>query len=115
MCDDKSCNEGKIFFDYSLNIDEKRKRNLQDGSENKNEDVAEENDDIMVRQDIEKDIVYNFFELSYVQQNEVLNELKLLRSEYAGKRYVEIIESILQDARDNNCLEQMKTLIYAKL
>ena len=69
----------------------------------------------MVRQDIEKDIVYNFFELSYVQQNEVLNELKLLRSEYAGKRYVEIIESILQDARDNNCLEQMKTLIYAKL
>jgi predicted phosphodiesterase len=115
LCDDKSCNEGKIFFDYSLNIDEKRKRNLQDGSENKNEDVAEENDDIMVRQDIEKDIVYNFFELSYVQQNEVLNELKLLRSEYAGKRYVEIIESILQDARDNNCLEQMKTLIYAKL
>ena len=29
LCDDKSCSEGKIFFDYSLNIDEKRKRNLQ--------------------------------------------------------------------------------------
>ena len=115
LCDDESCNKGKNFFEYALNIDEKRKKNLQDGSESKKEDATEENNDIAIRQDIERDIVYNFFELSYVQQNEVLNELKLLRSEYAGKRYIEIIESILQDARDNNCLEQMKKLICEKL
>ena len=115
LCDDESCSKGNNFFEYTLNIDEKRKKNLQDGSEIKKENVTEENNDTAIRQDIERDIVYNFFELSYVQQNEVLNELKLLRSEYAGKRYIEIIESILQDARDNNCLEQMKKLICEKL
>lgn len=115
LCDHESCNEGKNFFEYELNVDEKRRRNLQDDSESKNVRVIEENNSGAMRQGLEKEIVYNFFELSYVKQNEVLNELKLLRSEYAGKRYIEVIGTILQDARNNNCLERMQSLIIEKL
>ncbi|MFW5670270.1 MAG: hypothetical protein ACOCM4_13725, partial [Acetivibrio ethanolgignens] len=63
----------------------------------------------------EKEVVYNFFELSYVKQTEVLNELGLLKNEYAGKQYVQVIDSNLQDAHNNGCLLQKETLIKDKL
>lgn len=67
LCDHESCNEGKNFFEYELNVDEKR-RNLQDNSESKNVRVIEENNSGAMRQGLEKEIVYNFFELSYVNR-----------------------------------------------
>lgn len=115
LCDYESCSKGKNFFEYELNIDEKRRKNLQDSLNDKNGSAIEVANSGVMRQGIEKEIVYNFFELSYVQQNEILNELKLLRSEYAGKQYVEVIGSILKDAHANACLEEMEKLIKEKL
>ena len=68
-------------------------------------------DDKMIVNGIKKDIVYHFFELSYIQQSEILSRLNLFRDEYEGKKYIEIIETILRDAENQKCLEEFYTMI----
>lgn len=114
-CDCDNCTSGSQFFEYEINIDEKRRKNLQDAVVyEKTLDISNIDEQVIIKGQ-EKEVVYNFFELSYVKQTEVLNELGLLKNEYAGKQYVQVIDSILQDAHNNGCLLQMETLIKDKL
>lgn len=114
-CDRDNCTSGRQFFEYEINIDEKRRKNLQDDVVyEKTSDISDVDEQVIIKGQ-EKEVVYNFFELSYVKQTEVLNELGLLKNEYAGKQYVQVIDSILQDAYNNGCLLQMETLIKDKL
>lgn len=109
-----SCEEGSNFFKYELNIDNKRRKNLQDDFLIQTEKKALQKNNRAVFQGIEKEIVYNFFELSYVQQNEILLKLNLFRNEYAGKRYIELFDKILDDAREKECLCHLDKMIRQK-
>lgn len=88
---------------------------MQDDNLIQAEGKAKNNNNSVVFQGIEKEIVYNFFELSYVQQNEILLKLNLFRNEYAGKRYIELIDKILVDAKEKNCLYQLNEMIKQKI
>lgn len=114
-CDFENCSENTNYFAYTLNIDEKRRKNLQDNEKGVKQTYKKEIDNQIIPQGIAKEIVYNFFQLSYIHQSEVLTELKLFRNEYAGKRYMDLIETIIEDAKDRNCLNQMDSLIKKKL
>ena len=111
--DKLNCEENRNFFRYELNIDEKRRRNLLDNmkEDSANEDISSTN---VIHRGLEKEIVYSFFDLSYVQQNEILLKLGLFKEDYAGKRYIELIDQILDDAREKNCLEQFFKMISEK-
>lgn len=109
-----NCDNGCIYYEYKINIDEKRRKNLQDGYASFQGVELKTNDRSTVHKGIEKEIVYNFFELSHVQQNEILVKLELFRDDYAGKRYIEIIDRILADARKKMCLEEFEKLIKQK-
>ena len=113
--DRQTCDAETNFFKYEINIDEKRRKNLQDDNLIQAEGKAKNNNNSVVFQGIEKEIVYNFFELSYVQQNEILLKLNLFRNEYAGKRYIELIDKILVDAKEKNCLYQLNEMIKQKI
>lgn len=114
-CDVENCSENTNFFPYTLNVDEKRRKNLHDNESRIRHINEKEIDSQVIPQGIAKEIVYNFFQLSYVCQSEVLTELKLFRNEYAGKRYIDLIEKIIEDAKEKNCLNQMDLLIKKKL
>ena len=78
--------------------------------ENMHVDLAER----PIMDGISKDIVYLFFGLSYVQQAEILSSLQLLREEYEGKRYIDVIDLILNDAENAGCLEKFYAMIKRK-
>ncbi len=113
--DKLSCPKGTNFFEYELNIDEKRRKDFQDAKPMQTEKKPVPKNNSVMFQGIEKEIVYNFFELSYVQQCNILSELKLFRNEYAGKRYIELIDKILAEAREKNCLDPLNEMIKQKL
>lgn len=94
-----------------MNIDKKRRSNLSDNLSGKKEIKYINANDKMIVNGIKKDIVYHFFELSYIQQSEILSRLNLFRDEYEGKKYIEIIETILRDAENQKCLEEFYTMI----
>lgn len=105
--DKENCNVDNKYFEYLLNIDGKRQKNLSDVEIHRSKkDITAMNKN-PIKEGIEKDIIYHFFELSYVQQLGILSDLKLLREEYEGKRYIEVIEQILSDAEDTGCLEEL--------
>lgn len=108
--DNLNCDKDGNFFKYELNIDEKRRRNLLD---NKEEDSANEKTSgtNIIHRGLEKEIVYSFFDLSYVQQNEILFKLGLFKEDYAGKRYIELVDKILDDAKEKDCLEQFVKML----
>lgn len=112
IADDKNCIPKENYFDYELNVDDKRKKNLYDVKENIDD---KEKQIIIVEKPIignlHRNIIYCFFELSYVQQSDILSKLGLLREEYEGKKYVDVIHRILADAEKTNCLEQLYRLI----
>lgn len=114
-CDHENCSENTNHFLYALNIDEKRRKNLQDNSGQIELLNIKETDSQRIPQGLAKEIVYNFFQLSYIHQTEVLTELELFRNEYAGQKYINLIETIIEDAEVKNCLEQMDLLIKQKL
>ena len=114
-CDYENCSENTNHFLYTLNVDEKRRKNLQDNARHVEPTSVKEIDSQRIPQGIAKEIVYNFFQLSYIHQTEVLTELELFRNEYAGQRYVNLIETIIEDAKVQNCLERMDLLIKQKL
>lgn len=109
-----NCDDGYIYCGYKINIDEKRRKNLRDENVFFRGERPKTDDDGTLHKGIEKEIVYNFFDLSYVQQNEILVKLHLFKEDYAGKRYIEIIDRILEDAREKGCLEQLEKLIKQK-
>ena len=111
ISDQKSCDLEKDYFEYTLNIDKKRRSNLSDNLSGKKEIKYINANDKMIVNGIKKDIVYHFFELSYIQQSEILSRLNLFRDEYEGKKYIEIIETILRDAEKQKCLEEFYTMI----
>ena len=114
-CDYENCSENTNHFLYTLNVDEKRRKNLQDNARYVEPTSVKEIDSQRIPQGIAKEIVYNFFQLSYIHQTEVLTELELFRNEYAGQRYINLIETIIEDAKVQNCLERMDLLIKQKL
>lgn len=111
--DKLNCEKDRNFSKYELNIDKKRRENLLD---NKDEESANENASgtNVIHRGLEKEIIYSFFDLSYVQQNEILLKLGLFKEDYAGKRYIELIDKILDDAREKNCLEQFVKMLREK-
>lgn len=109
-----NCDDGYIYCDYKINIDDKRRKNLRDENVSFRVERPQIDDDSILDKDIKKEIVYNFFDLSYVQQNEILVKLHLFKEDYAGKRYIEIIDKILEDASEKGCLEQFEKLIKQK-
>ena len=98
-----------------MNIDQKRRKNLRDI------DVKEQSSEKKVLEsqskaskNMKRELVYWFFELSFVQQSQVLSSLDLLRDEYDGKRYIDVIESILKDAQDKKCLDEFYSKVKDK-
>lgn len=115
QCDFVNCTRGKDFFEYEINIDKKRKRNQRDNVIHESTPEHRNDDEQVIVKGQFKEIVYNFFELSYVKQTEVLNELDLLRNEYAGKQYDQVIDSILQEAQEKDILKKMEDVVKRKL
>lgn len=111
ILDQGNCDLEKDYFEYTLNVDKKRRDNLSDNLSGKKEIKYINADDKIIVNGIKKDIIYHFFELSYIQQSEILSKLCLLRDEYAGKKYIEIIDVILKDAESQKCLEEFYTMI----
>ena len=114
-CDLDDCDSNKFYFRYELNIDQKRRKNLRDI------DVKEQSSEKKVLEsqskaskNMKRELVYWFFELSFVQQSQVLSSLDLLRDEYDGKRYIDVIESILKDAQDKKCLDEFYSKVKDK-
>ena len=111
ISDVDNCDAGAEYFEYVLNVDDKRRKNLCD-SQKKLERMVENTKEVSrsIRM-IHRKILYHFFELSYVQQTDILSDLDLIRDEYQGKRYVEVIEEILEDAEKKACLERLHSLV----
>ena len=64
---------------------------------------------------MKRELVYWFFELSFVQQSQsIFLHLIYLRDEYDGKRYIDVIESILKDAQDKKCLDEFYSKVKDK-
>lgn len=100
-----------IFCKYTINIDGKRRKNLQDVKCVEKEGAMNVDRNTRIMQNTEKEIVYYFFDLSYIRQTEILYKLNLFKDEYAGKEYIDIIEDILDNARVHNCMEQFEKLV----
>ncbi|WP_050642152.1 MULTISPECIES: metallophosphoesterase [Clostridia] len=111
IADYENCDSGKKYFQYDLNIDEKRRKNLSDSEKRVDEKKVNVLADKPIKVGVEKDIIYYFFELSYIQQQEILSTVGLLKEEYQGKRYAEVIEEILSDAEDKGCLKTLSEMI----
>lgn len=113
ISDSKSCLSEKLYFQYELNIDEKRRKNLCDkvrliGTPTEKHTV------INSAQELSREIVYSFFDLSYIQQLEILSRFDLIREEYSGKRHIEVIELILEDIKQKNLLNEFNQAITNK-
>jgi len=54
-----------------------------------------------------KNLTYGFVELSYVRRCMLLKKYNLLDEEDENKRHVDILEKIIQKAKDNNCLQEL--------
>lgn len=113
-CRDKFCIDtefckDKNYIEHTLHIDLKREKDLKDKfpsksitslcCENKQSDKEEE---IILR-----DLVYKFFDLTYIRQTEILIELDLLDDEDKNKRYSIIISKILDKAQKTNKMKEL--------
>lgn len=114
--DRANCDQEKPYFIYRLNVDKKRRESLCD----RNQYIESVDDqkkigscDLIV-DGIKKEITYNFFELSYVQQSEILANLDLLKEEYEGRRYINVIREILDDAKNKECLAKFYEMVKEK-
>lgn len=112
--DTEVCDSESNHFEYVLNIDEKRRRHLSDIEIGKNTVKQKGVPERPIMGGICKDIIYNFFGLSYVQQSEILTHLNLLRVEYEGKRYIEVIDMIIRDAEELGCLDEFYNMVRNK-
>lgn len=113
------CDSGKTYFQYELNFDQKRDRYLKDHDqiiewEPRAIDVTSQKQN-EVDGEIKSEIAYNIFELSSIQQIEILNGLGLYKEKYVGKKLTVILEDILENAQRmnltmefNNQIKEMK-------
>lgn len=54
-----------------------------------------------------KTLFYGFMELSWIKRCMLLKKYNLLDEEDEDKRHVEILEKMLQKAKENDCLEKL--------
>jgi predicted phosphodiesterase len=111
--DAKFCGE-RNFVEHVLRIDEKRERDLTDMyliEMQNNDAVSIETEGEQLesnRKDIsQRDLAYKFFDLSYIQQTEILLELDLLDESDREKRYSNIIGKIIDKAILKNKLDNL--------
>lgn len=101
--------DGKIYLEHYLPIDEKRKNDLLDTINFM--DIKENNPHKETMGNIEdsinqRELIYKFFDLSYIRQTEILMELMLLDEDDAGKRYSSIISKIIYKVKRNNLMKE---------
>jgi len=54
-----------------------------------------------------KTLVYRFIELPYIKRCLILRKLHLLDVEDENKEHVEILDKIIQKAKENDCVEKL--------
>lgn len=110
--DEEVC-KGKMFIEHILPIDEKRENDLYDKCCN---EIKNENIDYYNKQNgaheckvsiNQRELVYKFFNLSYIRQTEILASLNLLDEDDKGKRYSSIITKIINKAKLNNQINEL--------
>jgi predicted MPP superfamily phosphohydrolase len=106
-----ACNSG-ICLEHILEIDKKRRRDLFDEELTKEElheqrtTIEPDEPTFLGKIDI-RELKYNFFSLSYIQQTKILIDLNLLDDFDKGKKYSSIMNRIIEKARQTN---QINTL-----
>ncbi|WP_312561945.1 metallophosphoesterase [Anaerospora sp.] len=109
--DAEFCN-GKNYIEHILEIDKKREKDLLDicvkeeyKKQVNNHLEWEKKQQIHESKIDQRDLMYKFFDLSYIRQTEILIELDLLDENDKGKRYSNIITTIMKKAKANNKID----------
>lgn len=107
------CSESN-FVEHILRIDEKRERDLSDmylcGMRNdkvNKQDIKDEQVESDKNHICQRDLLYKFFDLSFIRQTEILVELDLLDESDREKRYSNIIRKIIDKAKLNNKMDML--------
>ncbi|WP_073079349.1 metallophosphoesterase family protein [Sporobacter termitidis] len=100
-----------IYLRHSINIDKKRKIDLEDVIMEISNDLSSKdrkeytNDQTDMHQTYdeeinERELIYGFYELSVVRQLELLGELELLSEDDKGKSMTSVLNSVIQRSKE---------------
>ncbi|MBY6921879.1 hypothetical protein, partial [Clostridium botulinum] len=101
------------FKEYSIKLENEGINNISKQEFNCNvvndKNIKLEEKEIFVKQiDVDtKTIVYHFVELPFVVQTSILSKYDLLNEDDQGKKYVNIIDKIIDKAKQVGILEEM--------
>jgi calcineurin-like phosphoesterase family protein len=106
---DSSCGKGKNSIKHKINIDKKRKENLEDSqpcilNEPFTQQAFIDNACIVID---EREIVYNFYDLSWVKQIEILTYLDLISEEDKSKSIATVLTNAINHAKEQGKLEAL--------
>jgi len=111
LADKKNVTDG-FYLRHSINIDKKRKHDLEDDILEINNDLrTEEREEYTVDQvdmqhethDMEineRELIYGFYELSVLNQMKLLGELKLLSETDKGKPLASVLNSVIRRSKE---------------
>ncbi|KJR44334.1 Phosphoribosylamine--glycine ligase [Desulfosporosinus sp. I2] len=99
------------FIEHILPIDEKREKDLSDKCLNETHNeirkLGVEGQKVDGDEKNLRDLIYKFFDLSYIRQTEILVGLNLLDDDDRGKRYSNIISKIIDKAELHNQMREL--------
>ena len=114
---DSKCVDGENSIKHSINIDKKRKEALEDFRPPiHNEQLAQQLPIATVCAAIsEREIVYNFYELAWVKQIDILTNLGLISEEDKQKSITIIFTKAINRAKEQNRLEELHEKILKEI
>ncbi len=106
---DSECGQDKNSIKHKINIDKKRKENLEDSqpciyNEPLIQQPLKDNACIVVD---EREIVYNFYDLAWVKQIDILTHLDLISEEDKSKSIAIVLTSAINRAKEQGKLEAL--------
>lgn len=116
IADQEKCEKGKKYFVYELNVDRKRKENLCDNDNSqvlsinsKQDSLSKLSEDINVQK-----IIYDFLNLSNIQQSEIFFSLDMMDMIQPEKRIGLYIDQIWKNIEEKGKIDEFKTMIHQK-
>ena len=114
---DSECGQDKNSIKHKINIDKKRKETLEDlqpciHSESLTQPPSENNTCIVFD---EREIVYNFYDLSWVKQIDILTYLGLISEEDKSKSITAVLTNAINRAKEQDKLEILHKKILEEI
>lgn len=114
---DSKCKHDKNSIKHSINIDRKRKEALEDSQQciHNEQQIQQLPIDSACTVFNEREIVYNFYELAWVKQIDILAHLDLISEEDKSKSITTVFTNAINRAKEQDKLEELHKKINEEI